>query len=205
MNVIVFTICGSVGFILLAIASACIIRRQKYPNVKKLNGLIEPRTTVALKYNNGKSPGGLKNSPSSLPSPLTSDSSSSSPMLSTRPLIVSPQQQSFNRISPSQLGSDRGFINFTLNYSIENETLQVNIICCRDLPELVITSDGQCLLEPYVKLQLLPEKQHRVKTRLVRASRNPQYDEAFSMYGIHTSQLVTTSLHFAVRLFLIQI
>lgn len=77
--------------------------------------------------------------------------------------------------------------------------MQVNIISCRDLPELIIAPDGQCLLEPYVKLQLLPEKQHRVKTRLVRASRNPRYDEIFSMYGLDKSQLPTTSLHFAVR------
>uniref|UniRef100_A0A0R3RTT2 C2 domain-containing protein n=1 Tax=Elaeophora elaphi TaxID=1147741 RepID=A0A0R3RTT2_9BILA len=80
-------------------------------------------------------------------------------------------------------------------------TLQVNIVCCRDLPELMVASDGQCLLEPYVKLQLLPEKQHRVKTRLVRASRNPQYDEVFSMYGMDALQLATTSLHFAVIAF----
>lgn len=65
----------------------------------------------------------------------------------------------------------------------------------------MVASDGQCFLEPYVKLQLLPEKQHRVKTRLVRASRNPQYDEVFSMYGMDTLQLATTSLHFAVRKF----
>lgn len=77
--------------------------------------------------------------------------------------------------------------------------MQVNITSCRDLPELILTPNGQCLLEPYVKLQLLPEKEHRVKTRLVRASRNPQYDEIFSMYGMDTLQLATTSLHFAVR------
>ncbi|VDK30704.1 unnamed protein product [Gongylonema pulchrum] len=70
-------------------------------------------------------------------------------------------------------------------------------VAYEDLPELVVAPDGQCLLDPYVKLQLLPEKQHRVKTRLVRASRNPHYDEVFSMYGIDAQQLATTSLHFA--------
>lgn len=78
--------------------------------------------------------------------------------------------------------------------------LQVNIVSCRDLPELAIAADGQCLLDPYVKLQLLPEKQHRVKTRLVRATRNPLYEETFSMYGIEPEQLNATSLHFAVCL-----
>uniref|UniRef100_A0A915PQS5 C2 domain-containing protein n=1 Tax=Setaria digitata TaxID=48799 RepID=A0A915PQS5_9BILA len=142
---------------------------------------------------------GLKNSPSSLPSPFSSDSSSSSPVALIPSCTVEPQL--LNRLSSSQLGSDRGFIDFTVRYSVENSTLQVNIISCRDLPELVVTPDGQCMLEPYVKLQLLPEKQHRVKTRLVRASRNPQYDEVFSMYGIDVLQLATTSLHFAVIAF----
>ncbi|MCP9260884.1 hypothetical protein DINM_004288 [Dirofilaria immitis] len=128
----------------------------------------------------------LKNSSSSLSSPLSSDSSSSTPVVPAQSLTVSPQ--SLSRLSPSQLGPHRGFINFTLHYSIENSTLQVNIISCRNLPELVVASDGQCLLEPYVKLQLLPEKQHRVKTRLVRASRHPQYDEviAFDRYSRDT-------------------
>ncbi|VDN58150.1 unnamed protein product [Dracunculus medinensis] len=77
----------------------------------------------------------------------------------------------------------------------------ITIISCRDLPEIAIAADGQCLLDPYVKLQLLPEKQHRVKTRLVRATRNPQYEETFSMYGIDPGQISTTSLHFAVIAF----
>jgi hypothetical protein len=43
--------------------------------------------------------------------------------------------------------------------------------------------------DPYVKLQLLPEKQHKVKTRVLRRTLNPIYDEDFTFYGIHFNQL----------------
>ncbi|KAM3721494.1 Synaptotagmin-4 [Dirofilaria immitis] len=198
-NVILYLIIGGAGFVYLVVFSIYILRRQRCANFKKSSTLIEPRTATALKYGNEKCPRGLKNSSSSLSSPLSSDSSSSTPVVPAQSLTVSPQ--SLSRLSPSQLGPHRGFINFTLHYSIENSTLQVNIISCRNLPELVVASDGQCLLEPYVKLQLLPEKQHRVKTRLVRASRHPQYDEVFSIYGMDRLQLAATSLHFAVIAF----
>ena len=47
----------------------------------------------------------------------------------------------------------------------------------------------QYLSDPYVKLQLLPEKQHKVKTRVMRRTLNPVYDEDFTFYGIHFNQL----------------
>ncbi|KAK6106751.1 C2 domain family protein [Brugia pahangi] len=199
-NVILYLIIGGAGFAYLAILSVCILRRQRYASFKRRNVLIEQRIAVALKYESEKGPRGLKNSPSSLSSPFSSDSSTSSPVIPTTQSSIIPSQP-LSRLSSSELGPDRGFINFTLHYTIENSTLQVNIICCRDLPELVVASGGQCLLEPYVKLQLLPEKEHHVKTRLVRASRNPQYDETFSMYGLDALQLATTSIHFAVIAF----
>ncbi|VDK78760.1 unnamed protein product [Litomosoides sigmodontis] len=198
-DIILYLIIGGAGFAYLAVLSACILRRQRRASFKKRDVLIEQRTAIALKYENDKCPGGLKNPLSSLSSSFSSDSSNCSPVESTESSTISPQP--LNRLSPSQLRPHRGFVNFTLQYNVENSTLQVNIISCRDLPELIIAPDGQCLLEPYVKLQLLPEKQHRVKTRLVRASKNPQYDEIFSMYGIDKSQLPSTSLHFAVIAF----
>ena len=43
--------------------------------------------------------------------------------------------------------------------------------------------------DPYVKLQLLPEKQHKVKTRVLRRTQNPVYDEDFTFYGVNFNQL----------------
>ena len=43
--------------------------------------------------------------------------------------------------------------------------------------------------DPYVKLQLLPDKQHKVKTRVMRRTLNPVYDEDFTFYGVNFDQL----------------
>jgi len=43
--------------------------------------------------------------------------------------------------------------------------------------------------DPYVKLQLLPDKEHKVKTRVLRKTRNPVYDEDFTFFGIQTNKL----------------
>lgn len=80
----------------------------------------------------------------------------------------------------------------------------MNIIGATNLPQLVVNraaTGEQPLLDPYVKLQLLPEKQHKVKTRVVRNTLNPVYDEEFTFYGITYSQLQSTTLHFAVSCF----
>jgi hypothetical protein len=45
-------------------------------------------------------------------------------------------------------------------------------------------------------LQLLPEKQHKVKTRVMRRTLNPIYDEDFTFYGVEFNQLqVIPRLH----------
>ncbi|XP_067615276.1 synaptotagmin-4 [Eurosta solidaginis] len=59
----------------------------------------------------------------------------------------------------------------------------------------------QTATDPYVKLQLLPDKQHKVKTRVVRNTRNPVYDEDFTFYGLNINDLQTMSLHFVILSF----
>ncbi|CAD6995685.1 unnamed protein product [Ceratitis capitata] len=59
----------------------------------------------------------------------------------------------------------------------------------------------QTATDPYVKLQLLPDKQHKVKTRVVRNTRNPVYDEDFTFYGLNISDLQNMSLHFVILSF----
>ncbi len=64
-----------------------------------------------------------------------------------------------------------------------------------------LCAPGATLLDPYIKLQLLPEKQHKVKTRVVRNTLHPVYDEEFTFYGLNYNQLQSTTLHFAVVAF----
>jgi Ca2+-dependent lipid-binding protein len=66
--------------------------------------------------------------------------------------------------------------------------LVVSVVKFRDLPAKYPNSGSS---GSYVKLQLLPDKQHKVKkTRVVRKTRNPAYDENFTFYGNTFNQLV---------------
>lgn len=60
------------------------------------------------------------------------------------------------------------------------------MVKCRDLPAKDPNLGSS---DPYVKLQLLPDKQHKVKTRVLRKTCNPVYDEDFTFYGINFNQL----------------
>lgn len=53
-------------------------------------------------------------------------------------------------------------------------------------------------LNPYVKLRLLPDNVHRVKTRVLKNTQNPFFDEQFTIAGVTSDQLKTYTLHLAV-------
>merc|ERR1712012_276281 len=96
---------------------------------------------------------------------------------------------------------DRGKLGrlfFTVKYSFEKTALIVTVNRCENLPAKDSTAKSS---DPYVKLQLLPEKQHKVKTRVVRRTLDPVYDEDFTFYGIHFNQLPILTLHFVVLSF----
>ncbi|KAK6643935.1 hypothetical protein RUM43_000200 [Polyplax serrata] len=91
-----------------------------------------------------------------------------------------------------------GLIVFKLRYKSEKNALIVSVVKCRDLPAKDSNTDSS---DPYVKLQILPDKQHKVKTRVLRKTRNPVYEEDFTFYGINPSQLQSMTLHFVVLSF----
>ncbi|XP_053983987.1 synaptotagmin-4 [Hylaeus anthracinus] len=90
-----------------------------------------------------------------------------------------------------------GQLMFKLRYISEQNALGVTVVNCKGLParEQNATSD------PYVKLKLLPDKKHQVKTRVLRNTRDPVYDEDFTFFGISKDQLQKISLHFIVLSF----
>ncbi|XP_045613625.1 synaptotagmin-4 isoform X2 [Procambarus clarkii] len=96
--------------------------------------------------------------------------------------------------APARLGK----LHFKLRYNFDKNALVVTIVKCTGLPakDPALTSS-----DPYVKLQLLPEKQHKVKTRVLRKTLSPVYDEDFTFYGINYSQLQVITLHFVVLSF----
>lgn len=69
-----------------------------------------------------------------------------------------------------------GSLVFKLRYLADRNALVVSVIRCRGLPNKIHNNDDlpggingktQTATDPYIKLQLLPEKQHKVKTRYV--------------------------------------
>lgn len=91
-----------------------------------------------------------------------------------------------------------GRLFFTVKYSFEKNALVVTVNKCTNLPAKDSQNKSS---DPYVKLQLLPEKQHKVKTRVLRRTLNPVYDEDFTFYGVHFNQLPILTLHFVVLSF----
>ena len=93
---------------------------------------------------------------------------------------------------------DLGTLEFAVAYDEPKSALIVSIVRACALPAkdpIMRTSD------PYVKLQLLPERRHKAKTRVVRKTTNPTYDEEFTFYGLDANQLAATTLHFVVLSF----
>nr|CAG4651802.1 EOG090X05OW [Triops cancriformis] len=91
-----------------------------------------------------------------------------------------------------------GRLFFKVRHNGEKNTLMVTVVKCVGLP---VRDSGAGTSDPYVKLQLLPDKQHKVKTRVLRRTLNPVYDEDFTFYGIAVNQLASLTLHFAVLSF----
>jgi len=98
-------------------------------------------------------------------------------------------------VDPNQV---LGTLHCTMKYSFDKNALIVTVNRCENLPAKDSAAKSS---DPYVKLQLLPEKQHKVKTRVMRRTLNPVYDEDFTFYGVHFNQLPTLTLHFVVLSF----
>lgn len=115
-----------------------------------------------------------------------------------RPLTPSKEELDTNEKETQHNGRDLGQIFFKLRYKGDKSALVVSLVKCRDLPAKDSNTGSS---DPYIKLQLLPEKQHKVKTRVLRKTRNPVYDEDFTFYGINQNQLQGITLHFVVLSF----
>eukprot|EP00095_Tigriopus_kingsejongensis_P007851 maker-scaffold62_size438377-snap-gene-2.13 protein:Tk07851 transcript:maker-scaffold62_size438377-snap-gene-2.13-mRNA-1 annotation:"synaptotagmin iv" len=99
---------------------------------------------------------------------------------------------------PMSSDSILGRLHCTVKYCFDKNALIVTINKCQNLPVKDMAAKSS---DPYVKLQLLPEKQHKVKTRVMRRTLNPCYDEDFTFYGISFNQVPDLTLHFVVLSF----
>ncbi|XP_061565737.1 synaptotagmin-4 [Cololabis saira] len=91
-----------------------------------------------------------------------------------------------------------GTLHFSLEYQPEKKVFIVHI---KEAHGLTPTDEQSLTSDPYIKLTLLPEKKHRVKTRVLRKTLDPAFDETFSFYGIPLVRVSDLSLHFMVLSF----
>ncbi|XP_076444267.1 synaptotagmin-4-like [Babylonia areolata] len=108
---------------------------------------------------------------------------------------------SFSRPPPSPTATTTtlGSLTFIVQHDEAKSALMVSILRADDLPPPRDPSVGG--LDPYVKLQLLPEKKQKCKTRVVRKTLQPRYDEIFTFYGISAAHMAGITLHFVVLSF----
>ena len=90
-------------------------------------------------------------------------------------VVLSPER-------PTKLGN----LTFSVAHDEQKCALMVSIVNADDLPPRDPALGG---CDPYVKLQLLPEKKHKCKTRVLRKTLSPKYDETFTFYGVTSNQV----------------
>ncbi|XP_021070420.1 synaptotagmin-4 [Mus pahari] len=106
--------------------------------------------------------------------------------------------QSSTSLTSEEKQEKLGTLFLSLEYNFEKKAFVVNIKEAQGLPamdEQSMTSD------PYIKMTILPEKKHRVKTRVLRKTLDPVFDETFTFYGIPYPHIQELSLHFTVLSF----
>lgn len=91
-----------------------------------------------------------------------------------------------------------GSLTLSVDYNFPKKALVVTIQEAHGLPVMDEHNQGS---DPYIKMTILPDKKHRVKTRVLRKTLDPVFDETFTFYGIPYSQLQDLVLHFLVLSF----
>ncbi|KAM5129575.1 synaptotagmin-11 [Mantella aurantiaca] len=100
--------------------------------------------------------------------------------------------------SPSPPQEDLGSLGLSVDYNFPKKALVVTIQEARALP---VMDEQSHAADPYIKMTILPDKKHRVKTRVLRKTLHPVFDETFTFYGIPYSQLHDLVLHFLILSF----
>lgn len=73
-----------------------------------------------------------------------------------------------------------GRIQFSLGYSFQDTTLTVKILKGQDLP----AKDFSGTSDPFVKIYLLPDRKHKLETKVKRKNLNPHWNETFLFEGL---------------------
>ncbi|MBN3307056.1 SYT4 protein, partial [Amia calva] len=119
-----------------------------------------------------------------------------------RELATPESTPSIKALTPAEKPPDReaglGTLFFSLEYNFDKKAFIVNI---KEAHGLSAMDEQSLTSDPYVKMTILPDKKHKVKTRVLRKTLDPAFDETFSFYGIPYSRVSELALHFMVLSF----
>ncbi|XP_067090268.1 synaptotagmin-7 [Osmerus mordax] len=87
-----------------------------------------------------------------------------------------------------------GRIQFSVGYSFQDSTLTVKVLKGQELP----AKDFSGTSDPFVKLYLLPDKKHRLETKVKRKNLNPHWNETFLFEGFPYEKVRERTLYLQV-------
>ncbi|NXW49354.1 SYT7 protein, partial [Nyctiprogne leucopyga] len=101
--------------------------------------------------------------------------------LTSEMLMLSPgseDDEGHEGISRENLGR----IQFSVGYNFQESTLTVKIMKAQELP----AKDFSGTSDPFVKIYLLPDKKHKLETKVKRKNLNPHWNETFLFEASHS-------------------
>ena len=97
-------------------------------------------------------------------------------------------------IDQSSTKEDLGKVYFSISYDSQEMVLTLKIIKASGLP----AKDFSGTSDPFVKILLLPDKKHKLETRIKRKNLNPTWNEVFRFEGFPHNKLLSRTLYLQV-------
>ncbi|XP_050191624.1 synaptotagmin-7 isoform X2 [Myiozetetes cayanensis] len=113
--------------------------------------------------------------------------------LTSEMLMLSPgseDDEAHEGVSRENLGR----IQFSIGYNFQESTLTVKIMKAQELP----AKDFSGTSDPFVKIYLLPDKKHKLETKVKRKNLNPHWNETFLFEGFPYEKVVQRVLYLQV-------
>ncbi|XP_012580609.1 PREDICTED: synaptotagmin-7 [Condylura cristata] len=113
--------------------------------------------------------------------------------LTSEMLMLSPgseEEEAHEGCSRENLGR----IQFSVGYNFQESTLTVKIMKAQELP----AKDFSGTSDPFVKIYLLPDKKHKLETKVKRKNLNPHWNETFLFEGFPYEKVVQRVLYLQV-------
>ncbi|XP_051975721.1 uncharacterized protein LOC127638289 [Xyrauchen texanus] len=107
-------------------------------------------------------------------------------------VMLSPGSEDDDHEGP--ISEKLGRIQFSLGYSFQDTTLTVKILKGQDLP----AKDFSGTSDPFVKIYLLPDRKHKLETKVKRKNLNPHWNETFLFEGFPYEKVRERTLYLQV-------